>query len=170
MRGQGVPGLNPTSEEIAMKFKIAFVAAVATLLGGGLQADPVALMDDAIGLSKTSVFDDPAPPEVAYSSLDPKQSGILPRFWEDAPPQVPHRLDKFLPITAKANKCLECHEEPEKIGKKAKGKPTPMPESHYVKSADDELTVANRRYVCTLCHAPQAEVGTLVGNSFRGDQ
>jgi cytochrome c-type protein NapB len=127
MRGQGVPGLNPTSEEIAMKFKIAFVAAVATLLGGGLQADPVALMDDAIGLSKTSVFDDPAPPEVAYSSLDPKQSGILPRFWEDAPPQVPHRLDKFLPITAKANKCLECHEEPKRSARRPRASPRPCP-------------------------------------------
>jgi hypothetical protein len=117
--------------------------AVATLLGGGLQADPVALMDDAIGLSKTSVFDDPAPPEFAYSTLDPKKSGVLPRFWDEAPPQIPHRLDKFLPVNAKTNKCLECHDDPDKIGKKVKGKPTPMPETHYV---------------------------NLVGNSFRGDQ
>jgi hypothetical protein len=73
MRGQGVPGLNPTSEEIAMKFKIAFVAAVATLLGGGLQADPVALMDDAIGLSKTSVFDDAGSARIRLLDAGPKE-------------------------------------------------------------------------------------------------
>lgn len=152
-----------------MKFKIAFVAAVATLLGGGLQADPVALMDDAIGLSKTSVFDDPAPPEFAYSTLDPKKSGVLPRFWDEAPPQIPHRLDKYLPVNAKTNKCLQCHDDPDAIGKKVKGKPTPMSATHYLKSEAGEFSVSNKRYVCTLCHAPQAGVDTLVGNTFRGD-
>jgi cytochrome c-type protein NapB len=152
-----------------MKLKIALVAAVAALLGGSLQADPVALMDDVIGLSKTSVFDDPVPPEFAYSTLDPKKSGVLPRFWDEAPPQVPHRLDKFLPVNAKANKCLQCHDDPEVIGKKVKGKPTPMSESHYAKSEDDALVVSNKRYVCTLCHVPQADVEVLVGNTFRGE-
>lgn len=152
-----------------MKFKTALFAAFTVLLGAGLQAEPVVLMDDAIGLSKTSVFDDPAPPEFAYSPLDPKKSGVLPRFWADAPPQIPHRVDKFLPVNAEVNKCLGCHEDPESIGKKDKGAPTPMPESHYVKEADKFVT-ANRRYVCTLCHVPQAQVSALVDNTFQEDK
>jgi nitrate reductase cytochrome c-type subunit len=44
-----------------------------------------------------------------------------------------------------------------------------MSVTHYLKSEAGELSVSNKRYVCTLCHAPQAEVGTLVENTFRGD-
>lgn len=150
-----------------MKLRIALFAAAA-LLGTGLHADTELLRDDAIGLSKTSVFEDPAPPEFAYSLLNPKQSGVLPRAFEDAPPQIPHRLDKYLPVTAKLNKCLDCHDEPEEIGKKVKGEPTPMPVSHYRNHGKD-LGMANGRYFCALCHVPQADVNVLVGNTFRGD-
>ena len=150
-----------------MKLRIALFAAAA-LLGTGLHADTESLRDDTIGLSKTSVFEDPAPPEFAYSSLSPKQSGVLPRAFEDAPPQIPHRLYKYLPITAKLNKCLECHDVPEEIGKKVKGEPTPTPVSHYDKHGN-ELSMANRRHFCTLCHVPQAEVNALVGNTFRSE-
>lgn len=124
-------------------------------------------MDTGLSLSPVSVFDTPAPAVFEYRALDPKESGTLPRYWEGAPPQTPHRTDKFLPINAKLNKCLEYHEEPDKIGKKAKGKPTPMSETHYVKK-DDELVVAGQRYVCNLCHVPQAGVEALVGNTYHG--
>lgn len=149
-----------------MKYKIALFATLA-LLVGGLHADNGGLSDDAIGLSKTSVFDDPVPPEFAYSTLNPKESGVLPRAYEDAPPQIPHRVDKFLPITVKLNKCLECHDDPDAIGHKKKGKPTAMPESHYVKAGEPEM--AKGRHFCSLCHVPQAEVKILVGNDFRSE-
>lgn len=152
-----------------MKLKIALLSGLLGLAYGFSNADPVFILDDSMGLSPVSVFETPVPDAFEYSMLDPKESGVLQRAWEDAPPQVPHRVDKYLPVNANLNKCLECHEEPDKIGKKAKGKPTPMSESHYVKMSDGELGVASKRYVCTLCHAPQAEVGTLVGNTFRGD-
>jgi len=151
-----------------MKLRIALLA-VSFGLAFGLRADNSGIVDDSLGLSKVSVFEVPAPAVFEYRTLDPKESGVLPRYWEDAPPQVPHRIDKFLPVNAKANKCLECHEEPEKIGKKMKGKPTPMSATHYLKSGSGELSVSNKRYVCTLCHAPQADVGTLVENTFKGD-
>lgn len=151
-----------------MKLKIALFAAAALAAYGLLNADPVVIIDDSLGLSQTSVYDVPVPQAFEYPTLDPKESGVLPRYWEDAPPQVPHRLDKFLPVNAKQNKCLDCHEEPDKIGKKVKGKPTPMSETHYVK-ADDQLVVSSRRYVCTLCHTPQANANALVDNTFKGD-
>jgi cytochrome c-type protein NapB len=151
-----------------MKLKLALFAAAALTTVGMLNADQVEIIDDSLGLSRVSVFDVPVPDAFDYPSTDPKESGVLPRYWDDAPPQVPHRIDKFLPVNAKANKCLDCHEEPDKIGQKVKGKPTPMSQSHYDKDGE-QLVVANKRYVCTLCHAPQADVKTLVDNTFRGD-
>lgn len=151
-----------------MKLKIALFSGLLSLAYSVSNADPVTVLDDSMGLSQVSVFDVPTPSAFEYNDIDPKASVLLPRYWEDAPPQVPHRMDKFLPLNAKSNKCLECHDEPDKIGKKVKGKPTPMSETHYVKT-DGELVVSNKRYICTLCHGPQAEVGTLVGNTFRGD-
>jgi cytochrome c-type protein NapB len=153
-----------------MKLKIALFAGLAALVFGLPNAGPLEIIDDSMGLSPVSVLDVPVPTVFEHRTLDPKESGVLPRYWEDAPPQVPHRIDKYLPVNAKANKCLECHEEPGKIGKKVKGKPTPMSETHYLKDAAGELTVSNKRYICTLCHAPQADVGTLVDNTYRGDQ
>lgn len=151
-----------------MKPRIALFVAAAFLAGGLYAAETQWVRDDTIGLSKTSVFDDPAPPEFAYSTVSPKKSGVLPRFWEEAPPQIPHQVDKLLPISAKQNKCLGCHDVPDEIGKKEEGEPTPMPESHYVKDGKD-MTMSGGRHFCTLCHVPQAGVDALVGNTYKGD-
>ena len=151
-----------------MKLKLFMLAALSTLALGCSTVGEVAILDDSLGLSPVSEFATPAPSAFEYRDLDPKVSGILPRAWDDAPPQIPHRADKFLPVNAKLNKCLECHDDPGMIGRKVKGKPTPMSETHYLKTGGD-YAVSNKRYVCTLCHAPQAEVTVLMGNTFRGD-
>jgi nitrate reductase cytochrome c-type subunit len=44
-----------------------------------------------------------------------------------------------------------------------------MPESHY-NPMEGKLVRSNARHFCTQCHAPQAEVAELVGNSFKTDQ
>lgn len=152
-----------------LKLTVAVCLAVIGLTQNASQATPTVIIDDKLGLSPVSVQDIPVPSAFDYPLTDPKESGVLPRSWEDAPPQVPHRVDKFLPINAKLNKCLECHEEPEKIGKKVKGKPTPMSETHYNKTGD-ELAVSSKRYVCNLCHTPQARVDALVENAFKPAQ
>jgi len=126
-----------------------------------------AFLDDSLGLSPVSVFDVPAPVAFEYRDLDPKQAGTLPRAWEDAPPQIPHRVDRYLPVNARLNKCLECHDEPNRIGQKQSGKPTPISKSHYVRTGN-QLNLSNSRYVCTLCHAPQTNAPALVGNTFQG--
>jgi cytochrome c-type protein NapB len=134
---------------------------------GVLNAEGVMLDDDKMGLSKTSVFDDPAPATFEYPGTAPAKAEALPRAYDGAPPQVPHRIDKYLPITAEDNQCLDCHDEPARIGKPAvKGKPTPMPVSHYVKADDGSLKRSGARHACVQCHVPQAGVGELVGNSF----
>lgn len=152
-----------------MKLKIAILATLAACAAGMTLAAQDVINDDSLGLSPVSVYDTPEPAVFEHRSADPKKSGILPRYWQSAPPQTPHRIDKFLPINAKVNKCLGCHEDPDNIGKKEEGEPTPMSATHYVKDGD-ELVVSNRRYVCNTCHVPQAEVNTLVDNAFRGDE
>lgn len=133
---------------------------------GPLHAGPAGVRDDAIGLSKTSVFADPSPAAFAYSDKAPSKSGVLPRAYAGAPPQIPHVIDKYLPIKADENACLDCHEKPAMMGRKVKGKPTPMPESHYTR-VDGSWQRNNTQYFCTQCHVPQANVKELVGNTFR---
>ena len=153
-----------------MKHKFMWVvASLAVFTVGTAATGDFAATDDSLGLSQTSVFDVETPAAFEYRDLDPKVAGILPRAWEDAPPQIPHRAERYLPVNAQLNKCLECHEEPDKIGNKEKGKPTPMSDTHYVMDGKD-LLVSNKHYVCTLCHAPQTDVDALVGNTFKGDR
>ena len=127
--------------------------------------------DTNMGLSKTSVFNTPEPQPVAYSGQFPGSNEVLPRAYPDAPPQIPHNIDSFKPITTKSNACIGCHNNPSQSGKEVpKGTPTPMPKSHYTDirhkpdTVRDEIVEA--RYVCTQCHVPQADVSTLVDNSF----
>ena len=146
-----------------------------------LYASPPIIRDDAMGLSKTSVFDEPSPAVFAYSDKAPNKSGVLPRAYDGAPPQIPHAIDAYLPIKANENACLDCHDKPsmmEKMmkalpapmpsmaGKIMKGTPTAMPESHYIK-VDGKWQRNSNRYVCTQCHVPQANVKDLVGNTFK---
>lgn len=144
-------------------FAAIFAAACATS-----QSGPVA--DNAIGLSKTSVFEDPSPAVFEYPKTEPSAATLLPRSWNSAPPQIPHKIEAFLPIKAEKNLCITCHDKPSLIGKaKVKGIPTTMPESHY-DTVEGKLVRNNGRHVCTQCHAPQANVAELVGNTFKTDQ
>lgn len=140
--------------------------ALAVLAGlAALSAGAAEVRDDTMGLSKTSVFDAPSPDAFAYSDKASNKSGVLPRSYEGAPPQVPHSIDEFLPIKADANACVGCHDKPALMGKKLKGIATSMPASHYTR-VDGKWQRNNNRYICTQCHVPQANVGDLVGNSF----
>ncbi len=125
-----------------------------------------AVSDSEIGLSKTSVNDVPVPDVFAYREADPTSSGVLPRAYDGAPPQVPHSIADFVPIKPDSNMCQACHMQPDNIGKKTKGEPTPLPISHYEPDKAGVMDAA--RYNCTQCHTPQAEVKPLVNNTFTG--
>ena len=134
---------------------------------------------DELGLSKTSVFKEATPKPFGYSEGAPgsPQNPELERGFPGAPPQIPHAIEAYMPLTAKNNQCLSCHNNPSMRGKpQNKGVPTPMPESHYTNPAFGkpeaglpgkvDKAVAGSRYVCTQCHAPQANVKPLVKNTF----
>lgn len=129
-------------------------------------ADKKGVSDEQIGLSKTGVNDVPDPQVFEYRNNAPFSGKVLPRAYQGAPPQVPHNLEGFIPITRDANACIGCHQQPSMIGKKTKGQPTPMPISHYVDAKASAMNMG--RYNCTQCHTPQATVKPLVGNTFSG--
>lgn len=147
--------------------KAMLAAAALTLSHGALQAAEMTQTDSQMGLSRTSVYEDPSPDVFQYPETDPAEAKALPRAYSGAPPQIPHGIDDYLPITAQKNGCNGCHNKPARIGKKAvAGVPTPMPESHYHKSDTGKLEFSDSRYICVQCHTPQANVKDLVGNSF----
>ena len=129
-------------------------------------ADKKAVADDQIGLSKSSVYDVPDPQTFQYGDNAPFTSKVLPRAYQGAPPQVPHDIKDFVPITRESNMCIGCHQQPDMIGKKVKGQPTAMPASHYADVKANAMYMG--RYNCTQCHTPQAKVKPLVGNTFSG--
>ena len=139
-----------------------------TLPGMALSGN--AVNDKDMGLSKTSVFDTPSPEPFKYSDKFPGTSQVLPRAYPDAPPQIPHNIDSFKPVTAKNNMCIGCHNNPSMRGKTVKGMATPMPESHYtdIRHAPGKVTdqMIGARYVCTQCHVPQSDAKKLVDNIF----
>jgi len=124
------------------------------------------LTEEQMGLSKTSVNVDPDPATFEYRQADPSTSGVLPRAYVGAPPQVPHSLDGMIPITRDSNTCVSCHQLPDQVGKKkVKGEPTAVPATHYTDVKNNALNMG--RYNCTQCHTPQANVNNLVGNTFK---
>ena len=65
--------------------------------------------DDRMGLSKTSVFDDPAPPAANPNASDPGDNELRVRPNLVGPPVIPHAVADYVPITREDNLCLECH-------------------------------------------------------------
>lgn len=143
------------------------------LVGGSWCALPAAEESyDAseLGLSKSSVFATPAPEPFRYSEQFPGGNTPIPLSYNSLPALIPHKVESFVPITARNNQCLDCHDRSDQIGKKADGGPTPIPGSHYtdLRSNPDHITnkLMGSRYVCTQCHVPQADVKVLVETNF----
>lgn len=149
-----------------------FLTAVGLMLavtGPAVSSDAIDALN--MGLSKTSVFDTPTPESFAYSDAKPGRNEWLPRAWEGAPPQIPHGVERYLPIVAEENQCLDCHDAPEHIGKpknmdrSVKNK-SPMSKSHYSDNNPD-ADVSGARFNCTQCHVPQSNSAPLVESTFR---
>lgn len=123
-----------------------------------------------MGLSKTSVFDTPTPGTYSYSDAKPGWNDPLPRAWEDAPPQIPHLVEEFLPVVAADNQCLDCHDIPKYIDKpknmdrSVKSK-SPMSRDHYATAELEDVDGA--RFNCTQCHVPQSDAAPLVESTYR---
>jgi cytochrome c-type protein NapB len=91
-----------------------------------------------------------------------KVSGGIQRTWAEQPPMVPHEVDKYA-ISIKNNGCLKCHS----AATYEKEKSPKVGDSHFLSREDKRLErVSSRRWFCTQCHAPQADLTPLVENTF----
>ena len=141
----------------------AFLAAVVFSALAGCAG--VAIEDSQVGLRKASVFEVVKPIPFDFAGADAAVT-ITPAPGSGRPPMISHPVDEYLPITAKANECLDCHDKPASIGKaRAAGKAGPAPANHYVTRDGAPLALAGRQYNCMACHAPQAAVPPLVRNT-----
>ena len=126
--------------------------------------------DSELGLSKTSVFNTPAPESFSYDDTKARFSEAMPRAFPGAPPQVPHEIESMLPITLDDNQCLECHDRPEMIGEEVVKGGKPMDQNHYgevgVAHSEDGWRLSGARFNCHQCHVPQTGALPLVSNSF----
>lgn len=141
---------------------VAMAAAVASALSG---CAVVAIEDSQIGLRKTSVFEVVTPAPFNFDSPGAALT-LAPLPGSGMPPMISHPVEEHLPLTAKSNECLECHDKPQNIGKPVPtGKARPAPISHYTRPGTPTLLRA--QYNCMSCHAPQSEVAPLVTNLSR---
>jgi len=146
--------------------KTLLLSAVLALSLPAFAVQDQAIPDDALGLSKTSVYDVPDPEVVTYGGGDPGSNKRIAKSYNAAPPMIPHTIQGMPPITRESNLCKDCHVQPDQIGQKiAPGTPIPAPASHYVDVKKGELYMG--RWNCTQCHRPQAKVNVLVKSTFR---
>jgi cytochrome c-type protein NapB len=137
-----------------------------SLLASDPPAKPVS--DRDLGLSRTSVFEAPAPPLYQDEASAPGEQPLPKRINRETPPVIPHSVADCVPITRSSNLCVDCHGVP---GPKKKGEATPIPASHYVdlRRAPEAKgkQVAGARYVCISCHVPRTDAPPIVGSTYR---
>ena len=85
------------------------------------------------------------------------------RAYPDQPPIIPHSIEGYQ-LSVNTNRCLSCHKR--ELTQES-GAPM-ISVTHYMTREGQMLAdVSPRRYFCTTCHVPQADVRPLVGNTFR---
>ncbi len=85
------------------------------------------------------------------------------RAYPDQPPVIPHSIEGYQ-LSVNTNRCLSCHKR-----EFTQGSGAPMISvTHYMTREGQMLAdVSPRRYFCTACHVPQADVRPLVENKFK---
>jgi len=138
------------------KVLFAALAGLALLLGpGGIaSAEMRSLRETAIDAKDQSIE------QAKQATVE----GGFTRSWKEAPPQIPHTIDKDQ-ITLKDNSCMRCHDE----ANYKKEKAPRIGDSHFVDAEGKKLATMNmRRWFCTQCHVPQLDIKPLVDNNFAG--
>ena len=85
------------------------------------------------------------------------------RAYPDQPPIIPHSIEGYQ-LSVNTNRCLSCHKR-----EFTEGSGAPMISvTHYMTREGQMIAdVSPRRYFCTACHVPQADVQPLVDNLFK---
>lgn len=113
------------------------------------------ISDADLSLYPGSLFEVPNPAGFAWNDEDPGENELLPRAFPIAPPRIPHAVADFLPITLRANACLDCH------ALDAGADAPELPASHRtdLRNAPHEVTpaVTGARWLCVSCHVPTSD-------------
>jgi nitrate reductase (cytochrome), electron transfer subunit len=85
------------------------------------------------------------------------------RAYPEQPPTIPHSIDGYQ-LSVNTNRCMSCHKR-----EYTQGSGAPMISVTHFQTRDGQMLadISPRRYFCTECHVPQANVGPLVENRFR---
>lgn len=128
---------------------------VACLIGGGVVAQSVPQLSGPLQQMDSL----PAKPLPKWNVDDVRKM----RAYPDQPPVIPHSIEGYQ-LSVNTNRCLSCHKR-----EFTEGSGAPMISvTHYITREGQMLAdVSPRRYFCTACHVPQAEINPLVGNTFR---
>lgn len=119
---------------------------------------PQAIPESRIGLRTTDVSEASPVRPIVPVRVQPGEAPLPVRPYPGSPPIIPHSVDGLLPITAKENACVGCH-DPANAGD---SEATPIPASHFEAGKLD-----NRRYLCIFCHVPRTKATPLVENTFK---
>ncbi len=125
--------------------------------------------EEELGLRKENLYTEQttAPVRAQYTTAAPGSAEKFQRAYENAPPLIPHSVDGLLPITTNNNACLGCHmpDVAKSVGA------TPIPKTHFMDFRSQKMLdhLAQQRFNCSQCHVPQANVPTLVKNTFEPD-
>ncbi|ANV97644.1 nitrate reductase [Helicobacter enhydrae] len=127
-----------------------------------------AVSDSEIGLRKAPLAteDKTKLEQFSYSKQEPGESQVFDRAFENAPPMIPHNVEGMTDFTQNSNACLDCH-SPD-VAKDMGA--TPVPKSHLYDLRNSKAVtdgIADSRWNCTQCHAPQSNAKPLVGNQFK---
>jgi nitrate reductase (cytochrome), electron transfer subunit len=143
---------------------LSMVVLLTTSFAGEKQ--PVQISDEELGIRKTTLMNEELVLPVSSDVLpDAGESDTIARSFENCPPNIPHSISDYLPITIDDNSCIECH-HPEAA---ADFGATSVPASHLydIRSGEEtgsELNGAN--YVCLICHTPMTDAAPVIENSF----
>ena len=150
MRDQGRPGVTA--------WRALVMAAAATLLAAtaALSQSP-SPSPRLVGPTPPSA-EQPASPVPKWVVDDIRQM----RAYPEQPPVIPHSIEGYQ-LSVDANRCLSCHKR-----EFTQGSGAPMISvTHYMTREGQMIAdVSPRRYFCTACHVPQADVAPLVDNTF----